>query len=165
MMERAAFEVLWTLGDAEWERARKHRAEHPPQSNYDARGLAFYYLLNGNFDLRVDAAYVYKNEGGPVNISLLDFADFAASVLAGGFTDTFVEYEQRDDDRKIRFDLAASTVQISASDSRSTLRVSREELLAGLKNFLTSLALAIEREAPSLFDWSTVQPISAYRHL
>lgn len=95
------FEVLWTLDDAEWEQARKRRAETSAA------------VVN----LRADSAHLYKNERGPVNISLLDFADFAASVLARGFTNTFVEYDQLDDDRQIRFDAVASAVQISASDS------------------------------------------------
>lgn len=158
------FEVLWTLDDAEWEQARKHRAENPPLSDYDSHRLALYNLLNGDVDLRVEPVHLYKEERGRVNLSLLDFGTFAASVLAQGSTRTFVEYDQLDDDRQIRFDLAASTVQISASDSKSSLRVSREELMAGLKNFLVSLASAIEREAPRLFDWSTLQPISPYRH-
>ena len=97
IMAHTMLEVFWTLDNAEWERAKKRRAENPPHSNYHARRLALYYLLNGNFDLRVNSAYLYKNEGGPLNISLLDFATFAASVLVGGFTNTFVEYDQLDE--------------------------------------------------------------------
>jgi hypothetical protein len=157
------FEIIWSIDHSEWERAKKAREEHAPGSEYDSQRLPLYYLLNGEFDVRSTDGQLYR-DGGPVSISLLDFANFAATVVHGGYaTNKTVVFDQLDDDRHITFDFSTPLVRVSANDSEVTLEVARDHLMMGLKRFLVSLAHAIDERATRLFDWRCLTTLAPYR--
>lgn len=154
------FEITWSVSDSQWERAKARREEHSPGSSYDTSQSALYQLLCGNFDIRGDAGELY-GEGG-VDVSMLDFAVFAARTLEQGCAGE-TSFDQLDDDRHVRFDFSSPYVRVSADDSEKVFEAPREEVIAGLRRFLLSLAHGMDVRAPRLFDWRAVEPLLPYR--
>jgi hypothetical protein len=68
------FAISWSVPADQWAKARRAVAEHGQGSDYDRRGLARYYLLNGDVDLRCGDARFYGAKYGThgVNVSLFD---------------------------------------------------------------------------------------------
>lgn len=154
------FEITWTLGDDQWERANATRAAHSPGSSYDDSRSALYHLLCGDFEIRSETGELY-GQGG-INIPLLDFATFAARTLEQGSADQ-VSFDQLDDDRHIHFDFSNPRVRIWADDSERELEAPREEVISALRQFVVSLTRDIDMRAPRLFDWRSLALLVPYR--
>lgn len=157
----STFAVVWTLTQEEWRKASNAREVNGRGSDYDVRGRALYYLLNGDLDFIASGHALYGERG--VNLSLLDLGRCVARMVGAGGALERITYDQLADDGRIVFERIGELVHISSNDTPNTLAVPRNELHSGLQQFLHALADAIETNVPALFDWETLEYLLPYR--
>lgn len=163
MSEERIFTILWSIPEAQWEKAQAEMTSHGQASTYDLRGLGRYYLLYGDVDFVYDQKPLYGSEGGSngINISLFDLAIALADAyckkkfIVGGK----VRYEQLDDDRQIDFFSEPQDVRITANDQAVALVVPRAAFEQGVLRFLREFAAAINTRIAGALEWESLAPI------
>ena len=154
------FRIEWNLPEEAWREAAAVRSREEPGSEYDRAGTPLYDLLYGDLQLQADGVELFP--AGGFNISLLDFAHGLAYAFDGSSFATgdraVATFRQADDALELEFERDEGVVRVRSNlDGAPVLEVPAAEFAAEIERFRTTFLAEVERRAPTLLEWHSLE--------
>jgi len=148
------FEILYTIPDHEWEKAKRRRGLKSAQPIFDS----FY----GNVSILISGVSFL---GAPYNMSVADLACGFATILVDGFPLSASSALFRQSDDGLELELATEDGQVTISGEGRTMRMTVGAFLGGARSFVLRFMQEAKARIPDALAWKDLKVLADFARL